>query len=72
MSLNEGSTSSPEIPCLLWSDTQAAAAIGMSVKKVQELARAGMLPGFKVGRNWWFDPDAIRAWIKGRGGSRQV
>ncbi len=71
MSLNE-STSSPEIPCLLWSDRQVAAAIGMSVKKVQELARSGLLPAFKVGRNWWFDPDAIRAWIKESGRSGQV
>lgn len=69
MSLNEGTTSSPEIPCLLWSDEQVAAAIGMSVKRVQELARVGLLPAFKVGRNWWFDPDAVRAWIKKSGRS---
>ena len=30
MSLKESSTSSQEIPCLLWSDRQVAAAIGMS------------------------------------------
>jgi hypothetical protein len=64
MSVNEGLTWYPEVPCLLWNDRQVARAFGMSVKRVQELARLGLLPAFKVGRNWWFDPDAIRAWIK--------
>ena len=72
MILNERSTSSAEVICLLWSDRQIAAAIGMSVKRVQELARAGLLPGFKVGRNWRFDPDAVRSWVKRNGGSKQA
>ncbi len=72
MSLNEGSTSSPEIPCLLWSDRQVAAAIGMSVKRVQELARLGLLPGFKVGRNWQFDPEAVRSWVKSNGRAKEA
>jgi hypothetical protein len=72
MSLNEGSTSSPEIQWVLWSDRQVAAAIGISGKRVQELARVDLLPGFKVGRNWWFDPDAIRPWMKGSGRSGQA
>ena len=60
------------IPLLLWSKQHVAAAIGVSVKRVQELARAGLLPGLKIGRTWRFDPDAIRAWIKGSGGSQQL
>jgi len=72
MILNERSTSSAEVICLLWSDRQIAAAIGMSVKRVQELARAGLLPGFKAGRNWRFDPDAVRSWVKRNGGSKQA
>jgi hypothetical protein len=72
MSLKEGSTSSPEIPCLLWNDRQVAAAVGMSVKRIQELARLGLLPGFKVGRNWQFDPEALRSWIKRNGGSKEA
>ena len=67
MSVNEHSTSSSEISCLLWSDKQVATAVSMNIKRIQELARAGLLPGFKVGRSWCFDPDAIRAWIKGNG-----
>jgi hypothetical protein len=72
MSINEASTSSPEIPCLLWSDRQVAAAIGMNVKRVQELARLGLLPGFKVGRNWQFDPEALRSWVRSHGGSKEA
>lgn len=69
MSLNEGSTPPFEIPRLLWSDRQVAAAIGMNVKRVQELARVGLLPGFKVGRDWRFDPEALRSWVKRNGRS---
>ena len=35
---------------LLWSDRQVATAIGMNVKRVQELARSGALPAFKIGK----------------------
>jgi hypothetical protein len=62
----------PEVPCLLWKDHQVATAIGMSVKRVQELARVGLLPGFKVGRNWQFDPEALRSWVKRNGGPKDV
>ena len=72
MDLKESLTSSPEILCLLWNDRQVAAAVGMSVKRIQELARLGLLPGFKVGRNWQFDPEALRSWIKKNGGSRRA
>jgi phage terminase Nu1 subunit (DNA packaging protein) len=72
MILNERSTSSAEVICLLWSDRQIAAAIGMSLKRVQELARMGLPPGFKVGRNWRFDPDAVRSWVKRNGVSKET
>jgi hypothetical protein len=72
MILNEPSTSTAGIPRLLWSDRQVAVAIGMSVKRAQELARLGLLPGFKLGRKWRFDPDAIRAWIKRNVSARNV
>jgi Helix-turn-helix domain len=72
MSVKQSSTSSPEIPCLLWSDKQVAAAIGMSVKRIQELARLGLLPGFKVGRNWQFDPEALRSWVRSHGVSKEA
>jgi len=63
---------SSESSKLLWNEDHIAAAIGISPKRVQQLARLGILPGFKVGRNWRFDPDAIRAWIKRSGISEQV
>jgi excisionase family DNA binding protein len=72
MSLSESSTSSQQVACLLWSDRQLAVCLGMSVKRVQELARSGLLPSFKVGRNWCFDPNAIVAWIKGSGKPEQL
>ena len=48
---------------LLLTDTQVALEVGMPKKRVQLLARLRVLPGFKVGRSWRFDPDAIRRWI---------
>jgi hypothetical protein len=72
MSVRQSSTPSPEIPCLLWNDKQVATAIGITVKKVQALARGGLLPGFKVGRNWQFDPEALRSWVKRNGASKEA
>jgi hypothetical protein len=72
MILNERTTSSAEISCLLWSDRQIAAAIGMSVKRVQALARLGLLPGFKLGKHWRFDPDEVRSWVKGNGRTKKA
>ena len=48
---------------LLWIDAQVAAGISVPKKRVQLLARLGVLPGFKIGRFWRFDPEAIRRWI---------
>ena len=59
--------SNPEILCLLWNDRQVATAIGMNLKRIQDLARKGLLPAFKVGRKWHFDPEAIRSWVKTNG-----
>lgn len=57
--MNNTLASSSIVPCLLWSDRQLAISLGMGVKRVQQLARLGVLPGFKVGRKWQFDPDAL-------------
>lgn len=72
MTLKVSPSSTPEIACILWDEQQVAAAIGMRAERVQRLARSGALPGFKVGRNWRFDPEAIRFWIKGNGRSMEV
>jgi molybdopterin-binding protein len=39
----------------LLSADQAAALLHLNVKRVQALARAGQLPGRRVGRKWLFD-----------------
>jgi excisionase family DNA binding protein len=44
----------------------------MSVKRVQELARMGLLPGFKLGKHWRFDPDEVRSWVKRNGASKEA
>ena len=67
MKTSKSASASSRFPDLLWNENDLAAAIGISVKRVQQLAREGLLPAFKLGRNWRFDPDAIRNWIKGRG-----
>jgi hypothetical protein len=48
---------------LLWTDSQVAIGIGLPKKRIQLLARLRILPGFKIGRAWRFDPEAIRRWI---------
>ena len=38
--------------------------LGVSTRKVQEMAAAGRLPGAaKIDQLWTFDPAKIRAWI---------
>jgi hypothetical protein len=38
--------------------------LGVSTRKVQEMAAAGRLPGAaKIGQLWTFDPAKVRAWI---------
>lgn len=38
---------------------------GLSVRKVQEMALSGKLPGAaKLGGTWTFDPNKVEAWIR--------
>jgi excisionase family DNA binding protein len=62
MKLNSTATSP-----LLWTDAQAATELGLSKKRIQHLARIRVLPGFKIGRTWKFDPESIKWWIKRAG-----
>ncbi len=57
---------------LLWTDAQVAAGFDLPKKRVQLLARLGVLPGFKIGRFWRFDPAAIRRWITEMNAPRSV
>ena len=45
----------------LLSAEQAAAHLHLNVKRVQALARAGRLPGRRVGRKWLFDERDLEA-----------
>jgi molybdopterin-binding protein len=45
----------------LLSAVQAAAHLHLNVKRVQALARAGKLPGRRVGRKWLFDERDLEA-----------
>jgi molybdopterin-binding protein len=44
---------------------EAASYLHLNVKRVQALARAGKLPGRRVGRRWLFDPRALDAALGG-------
>lgn len=35
--------------------------LGISVRRVRQLAEAGTLPGDKVGRDWLFRPEDVKA-----------
>ena len=50
----------------LLSAEQAASYLHLNVKRVQALARAGKLPGRRVGRKWLFDERDLEA-VLGRG-----
>ncbi|XVV05826.1 helix-turn-helix domain-containing protein [Actinosynnema sp. CA-248983] len=42
--------------------TEAAAALGVSARRVRRLAAAGVLPGAeRAGRDWVIPPDAVAA-----------
>ena len=43
---------------------EAASYLHLNVKRVQALARAGKLPGRRVGRRWLFDPRELDAALR--------
>lgn len=43
---------------------EAAALLHLHVKRVQILARAGILPGVRVGRKWLFDQERLAAALR--------
>jgi excisionase family DNA binding protein len=54
---------SAELPELL-NAKQVAAYLKLHEVTVLSFARQGKLPGFKVGREWRFRADEIRAWLE--------
>jgi molybdate transport system regulatory protein len=53
----------------LLSADQAATYLHLNVKRVQALARAGKLPGRRVGRKWLFDERELESTL---GGTRHI
>jgi molybdopterin-binding protein len=49
------------------SSEQAASLLHLNVKRVQSLARAGKLPGVRVGRKWLFHQDQLERLLGARG-----
>ena len=57
----------------LWNARQAAAFLGTSVSWVYHRAAEGTIPCVRLGHNLRFQPEALRAWVRGeRGGGRVV
>ncbi|MCC5831325.1 MAG: helix-turn-helix domain-containing protein [Phycisphaeraceae bacterium] len=52
-----------QVPCIALDLSKAAAALSISPRLLDELARAGTVPSFRIGRRRLFDPDALRQWV---------
>ena len=50
---------------------ELAAYLKMSKSTLYHFARNGTVPGVKVGRHWRFHKDAIDAWMKAGGKSKE-
>ena len=49
----------------LISSTQAAKLLGnLHVKTLQRYARLGRLPGYQIGRHWYFRESELDAWLR--------
>lgn len=51
----------------LVSADEVAAVLGVTTARVYEMARQGVLPSVRLGRQIRFDPDRIKAWIDSGG-----
>jgi excisionase family DNA binding protein len=57
----------------LWDASRASSFLGVSTSWVYHRAAAGTIPCIRVGHNLRFDPEALRAWVRGeRRGGRVV
>lgn len=57
----------------LWNARQAAAFLGTSASWVYHRAAEASIPCVRLGHNLRFQPEALRAWVRGeRGGGRVV
>lgn len=57
----------------MWNVSRAAVFLGVSKSWLYHRAAAGTIPCTRVGHNLRFDPEALRAWVRGeRRGGRVV
>jgi len=50
----------------VWDCNQAARFLGLHPKTVKRMARAGEIPGCRLGRRWIFRPSELDALLRGR------
>lgn len=46
--------------------SEVAQLLAVDVWTVRRYARTGIIPAYKVGRGYRFDPDTVRAWLESR------
>ncbi|MCC5829358.1 MAG: helix-turn-helix domain-containing protein [Phycisphaeraceae bacterium] len=61
-----------QVPCIAMDLNRAAKALSLSARTVDELARSGHLPSFRVGRRRLFSPDALRQWVSAQANENEV
>ena len=60
------------VPRVSLSIEDAAVALALSPRNVEELARQGELPAFRVGKRWLFSVQALRRWADERTAAHQA
>lgn len=63
---NFGLYSAPEPPAISLRPRQAAASLGISLKHLERLTKAGEIPAAKVGRCTVYSVDGLKAWLASR------
>lgn len=51
----------------LWDCKECGAYLNLTSEAVAKQARAGIIPGFKIGKYWRFSPPEIRDFVKRHG-----
>jgi excisionase family DNA binding protein len=61
--ITRGQLQVAEIPKLLLTPREAAAALCISERSLWSLTRSGTVPAVRIGRSVRYDPVALQAWI---------
>ncbi|MCC5830902.1 MAG: helix-turn-helix domain-containing protein [Phycisphaeraceae bacterium] len=74
-SINEPDDATPagvQVPAIAMDLTRAAAAMSISPRTLDELARKNEIPSFRIGRRRLFDPQALRRWVSSQATGNEV